>query len=39
MWHVWEEERNTYRVLVMNLGGKRPPVNLGTDGRIILKFI
>jgi hypothetical protein len=41
MGHVWEEERNTstYRVLVVNPERKIPPVNLGADGGIILKFI
>jgi hypothetical protein len=39
MGHWGGEERNTYRVLVMNPEGKRPPLNIGTDEGIMLKFI
>ena len=38
MWHVWETGETEYGVFVGRLEGKNHLENLGTDGRIILKW-
>lgn len=37
MWLVLMSGRGLYRVLMAKHGGKRPLVDLGVDGRLILK--
>jgi hypothetical protein len=37
MYRVWGERGGVYRVLMRKPEGKRPPGDLGVDGRIIVR--
>jgi hypothetical protein len=40
MWHVWEESRDTYRVLVGETFGKESTwKDVGVSGGLILKWV
>jgi hypothetical protein len=39
MWHAWDRREKCSRFLWDNPEGKRPPGNLGVDGRMGSKWI